>query len=91
MTEVLNTLNVRLKQNIELSEKAYKLIYNSSTVLYDTDYYDKGLEYMKLYYPNDRLPFNDCVYMALMEDLEIKEIATFDSHFDLNKNITRIH
>jgi predicted nucleic acid-binding protein len=29
--------------------------------------------------------------MPLMEDLEIKEIATFDSHFDLNKNITRVH
>lgn len=29
--------------------------------------------------------------MAVMEDLEITEILSFDKHFDLNKNIKRIY
>ncbi|MDR2831241.1 MAG: PIN domain-containing protein [Methanobrevibacter sp.] len=32
-----------------------------------------------------RLPLFDCVYIALMQKIEIKEIATFDKHFnDIN-------
>jgi predicted nucleic acid-binding protein len=38
-----------------------------------------------------RIPFFDCVYMALMEDLRINEIASFDEHFDNRKEIVRIH
>jgi len=90
VTEVLNVLNVRLKQNMELTQKVYKFIANNTTVLYDHGFHDKAMDYLKLYYP-ERLPFNDCVYMALMEDLGITEIATFDTHFDLNKNIKRIY
>ena len=90
ITEVLNVLNVRLKQNIDLSEKVYKFIANNTTILYDHDYHDEAMGYLKLYYP-ERIPFNDCIYMALMEDLGIDEILSFDGHFDLNKNIKRIY
>ena len=90
VAEVLNVLNTRLKENIELSNKVYKFIFNELIVADDYDYHDEALEHMNLYYP-ERIPFFDCIYMALMEDLGIKEIATFDSHFDLNKNIKRIY
>jgi len=90
VTEVINVLNVSLKQNIELTEKVYKFIANNITILYDHDYHAKAMDYMKLYYPK-RLPLNDCVYMSLMEDLGITEILSFDNHFDLNKNIKRIY
>ena len=88
--EVWNVLNTRLKVNMELMEKVYKFIYTTSTVLNDHYYEKMGVEQLKLYYP-ERLPFNDCIYMAIMEDLKIKKILSFDKHFDLNKNIERIH
>jgi predicted nucleic acid-binding protein len=37
------------------------------------------------YYPQ-RLPLFDCLYIELMEQLEIKKIATFDKHFN-NKGL----
>ena len=88
--EVLNVLNTVLKTNVELTEKVYKFMTNDLIVLHDNEYYDKGMKHLKEYYPK-RIQFSDCVYMALMEDLGIKKIATFDKHFDLNKNIKRIH
>jgi len=91
VTEVLNILNVRLKQNIELTEKVYNFIAHNIKVLYDNEYHDKAFQYLKLYYPDERLPFNDCVYMVLMEELEIEKIASFDRHFDLNDKIIRVH
>ena len=90
MAEVLNVLNTRLKTNIELTEKIFKFMSNELIVVPDEEHYINGFKYLKEYYP-ERLQFSDCVYMALMEDLGIKEIATFDEHFDLNKNIKRIY
>jgi predicted nucleic acid-binding protein len=91
VAEVSNVLNTRLKVNIELVNKVYNFMFDELIVVDDYNYHDEALEYMNLYYPKDRLPFNDCIYMALMEDLEIKEIVSFDEHFDLNKNIKRIY
>jgi predicted nucleic acid-binding protein len=90
IAEILNVLNTRLKTNIELIEKVCKFIANELIILQDEQYYIKGLKLLKEYYPK-RIQFTDCVYMALMEDLEIKEIITFDRHFDLNKKIKRIY
>jgi len=90
VAEVLNVLNTRLKANIELTKKVYKFMINDLIVFQDKEYYPEGFKYLEKYYP-ERLQFTDCVYMALMEDLGIKEIATFDTHFDLNKDIKRIH
>ena len=90
VAEVSNVLNTRLKENIELTNKVYKFMFNKLIVAYDYDYHDEALKHMNLYYP-ERVPFFDCIYMALMEELGIKEIATFDKHFDLNKNIKRIN
>ncbi|KZX15806.1 hypothetical protein MBCUT_13100 [Methanobrevibacter cuticularis] len=62
---------------------------NNIIIIYNIDYYIEGMKQLKLYYPK-RIAFFDCVYMALMEELGIKEIASFDEDFDLNKNIKRI-
>ena len=89
IVEVLNLLNTRLKVNMELTEKIYNFIINELIVLHDEKYYSRGFQHLKSYYP-ERLPFNDCVYIALMEDLGIKEIATFDKHFNNIEGILRI-
>ena len=90
IAEVLNVLNTRLKTNIELTDKVAKFMDDELITVNDDEYYKRGLKYLKKYYPK-RIQFFDCVYMALMEEIGIKEIATFDEHFDLNKNIKRIH
>ena len=90
ISEVLNVLNTRLKTNIELTEKVYNFMNNDLIVFHDKEYYPNGFKYLKKYY-SERLQFTDCVFMAIMEDLGIKEIVTLDKHFDLNKNIKRIY
>jgi predicted nucleic acid-binding protein len=39
---------------------------------------------------NERMPLFDCIYIALMEELGIKEIVSFDEHFDNKEKIIRI-
>jgi len=90
VAEVLNVLNTRLKTNIELTEKVCKFMFDELIIANDMEYYIKAMKQLKLYYP-ERIPFFDCVYMTLMEEIGIKKIASFDKHFDLNKNIKRIY
>ena len=52
---------------------------NDFIVLDDSKYNHEALEYIKLYYP-ERIPFNDCIFMAIMEDYGINEILSFDNH-----------
>ena len=88
--EVLNILNVQLKENIELSNKVYAAMFDFM-IIEDHLYHDEALKLMNKFYSDNRLPFADCLYMALMESYGIEKIATFDKHFDLNKNINRIY
>jgi predicted nucleic acid-binding protein len=37
-------------------------------------------------YLPERIPFFDCLYIELMQELEISKIVTFDEHFN-NKGI----
>jgi len=93
IVEVLNVLNKRLKVNMELTEKVCKFMADELVVINemnDIGCYTKAMKYMKQYYP-ERIQFADCVFIAVIEELEIEEIVSFDSHFDLNKNIKRIH
>ena len=90
IAEVSNVLNVRLKENIELTNKVYKFMLDKLVVVEDHTYYNRALKYMNLYYP-ERIPFFDCVYMVLMEELGIKKIVSFDEHFDNKENFKRIY
>ncbi|MDR3292432.1 MAG: type II toxin-antitoxin system VapC family toxin [Methanobrevibacter sp.] len=89
ITEVITVLNMKLKQDKnELKEVYFNLIENF-TILEDINLYDEAMEKVINY--TDRIPFFDCVYIAMMEKLRIKEIISFDKHFDNKKGITRIH
>ncbi|KZX12124.1 type II toxin-antitoxin system VapC family toxin [Methanobrevibacter filiformis] len=82
--EVITVMNIKLKQDSKLISKVYEELNNNYTILIDNDFYDKGLEILSksLKENKKRLPLFDCVYMALMQELGIKEIATFDKHFN---------
>lgn len=84
--EVMNVANIKIK----VSPKKLKEIYiNLNSDLFeifeDIEIYDDTMERQVNYHP-ERLPFNDCLYIELMEQLGIKKIATFDKHFK-NKGI----
>jgi predicted nucleic acid-binding protein len=89
IAEVITVLKIKLKANNKIIEKTYKQLNNNFDIIEDHYFYDKALEKILRYDEKD-LSLFDCVYMSLMEELGIKEIATFDEHFD-KKNITRIH
>ena len=91
--EVITVLNIRLKQDSELISKVYKELNQDYKILIDNDFYDKGFNILvkELNENNDRVPLFDCVYMALMRKLGIKEIVSFDEHFDNKEEIIRVH
>ena len=90
ISEVINTLNVKLKVKVELINYAYKFMQDNLLIADDYDYYGESVKIIKNFIPS-RVPFFDCLYMAVMEDLEINEILSFDKHFDLNKKIKRVY
>ena len=91
--EVMTVLNVKLKQDLVLLSEVYEKLNKDYEVLIDNDFYDKGFKIFakELDESNERIPLFDCVYMALMRKLGIKDIATFDKHFDNKEGIVRIH
>ena len=91
--EVITVMNIKLKQEIGLISKVYNDLNKYYTIIIDNDYYDRGFEILNKEFKenNERIPLFDCVYMALMRDLEIKKIASFDKHFDNKESIGKIH
>jgi predicted nucleic acid-binding protein len=85
ISEVITILNIKLKASNEVIERAYNQMYNYYEVIEDHYFYDKGLEKI-LKYDDKDLSLFDCIYMAVMEELGIKKIVTFDNHFT-NKGI----
>ena len=81
---------MRFKSNIELSTKVCNFIFDRSIVINDCSYHKEAFNIMDYYYPN-RIPFADCLYLALMYDLGIKKIVSFDKHFNNIEGIERIH
>ncbi|MDR2545086.1 MAG: type II toxin-antitoxin system VapC family toxin [Methanobrevibacter sp.] len=90
ISEVINTLNVRLKVDIELIDYACEFMHDNLVITDDYEYHAGAVKNIKSFQPS-RVPFFDCLYMNVMEELGIKEILCFDKHFDLNKNIKRIY
>jgi predicted nucleic acid-binding protein len=88
--KVITVLNVKLGISKDILEDAYDNLNKDIFKTFDdTELYDEAMEKIIDYYPK-RIPFFNCVYMALMENLGIRNIVSFDEHFDLNKNIKRI-
>jgi len=89
--EVMTVSNIKVK----VSKQKLKEIYISLNsglfeIIDDTNIYDNAMERQMNYLP-ERLPFFDCLYMELMNQLGITEIVTFDKHFDKKEGIIRIH
>ena len=91
--EVITVLNVRLKKDLKLISNVFEELNNNYKVIIDNNFYNEGFEILlrELNKNNERIPLFDCVYMAVMEDLGIREIVTFDKHFDNKETIVRLH
>jgi predicted nucleic acid-binding protein len=84
--EVMTVSNIKIKVSKELLEDiCINLNSDMFNIINDTGIYDKTMERQLSYFP-ERLPFFDCLYLELMEQLEIEKIVTFDKHFN-NKGI----
>ena len=90
ITEVVTVLNVKIRENVDLTDYAYNYMNDNLMIVDDSNCYDLAMKKVKKYYP-ERIPLFDCVYMALMEDLDIKEIVSFDKHFDNKEGIERVY
>ncbi|KZX15808.1 tRNA(fMet)-specific endonuclease VapC [Methanobrevibacter cuticularis] len=84
--EVMTVLNIKLKVSKEILEKSYiRLNGGKFKIFEDVPLYNETMERMLEYLPQ-RLPFWDCLYIELMEQLGIEKIATSNKHFK-NKGI----
>ncbi|MDR3291674.1 MAG: hypothetical protein LBT10_05920 [Methanobrevibacter sp.] len=72
------------------TKEDYDYMNDNLMIVDDKRNYDEAMKKVKKDYPV-RIPFFNCVYMALMEDLGISKIASFYEHFDDRKEIIRIH
>ena len=91
--EVITVLNVRLKKDYDFLLKVHDELNNNYDVINDTTFHAKGFKILLKEFKrnNERIPLFDSVYMVLMNELGIKEIASFDKHFDNKEGIVRVH
>ena len=84
--EVMNVLNIKIKVSKEILEKTFNRLNGGKfRIIEDTPLYNRTIKRQISYLPQ-RMPFSDCLYLEVMEELEISKIATFDKHFN-NKGI----
>lgn len=90
--EVITVMSIKLKQDLHLISEVYEELNNAYKVLNDASFYNKGFEILNYEFNKnkERIPLFDCVYIALMKDLGIEKIATFDNHFDNIKGIVQV-
>ena len=91
--EVITVLNVKLKKDPNFLLKVHYDLSNNYDIVDDTVFHEKGFKVLlnEFNKNKERIPLFDSVYIALMRELEIKEIVSFDEHFDNKENIIRIH
>jgi len=89
IAEAINVLYTKLKVDKKTIKEIYDEIKNEYTVLEDSYIHDMTID--KIMNSKKRFPFFDYIFITLMEDLGIKEIATFDKHFDNIDGIVRVH
>jgi predicted nucleic acid-binding protein len=84
--EVMTVSNIKIKVPKEKLREIY-ITLNSGLfdIIQDNNLYDETMERQINYLPQ-RIPFFDCLYLELMEQLKIKKIVTFDKHFN-NKGV----
>ena len=87
IVETLNLLRKRLKRN--LIADVYNNILKTSNVFDEhREMYDRAIEISQKY--KGKIGYADCTTIAIMEELNIYEIASFDEHFDNKEKIIRI-
>lgn len=88
---ILETLNglVDIMDGKEI-EKMYHLLNNNYNVyMVDKEIQNKAINICKKY--DGYLGYADCTSIAVMEELDIHEIVSFDEHFENKDSIVRIH
>jgi predicted nucleic acid-binding protein len=88
ISEVITVLDKNLNANHDLLKKTYIYLNNDFAIVEDSIFFDDAMQQVLKY---KRLGFFDSMYIAIMEILQIKEIASFDKDFDKIKGIIRIH
>ncbi len=90
--EVITVMNIKLKLDLDLISEVYEELNIAYKVLNDTNFYNKGFDILKREFNRnkEKISLFDCVYVALMKDLGIEKIATFDDHFDNIEGIVKI-
>ena len=90
--EVITVMNIKLKQDLHLISEVYEELNITYKILNDVTFYNKGFNILKSEFNRnkERISLFDCVYLALMRDLGIEKIATFDDHFDNIEGIFKI-
>jgi len=84
--EVITVATIKIKVSKELLKTIfYELNKGEFGIIEDIPYINKGMDRVIKYLPQ-RIPLFDCLYMELIEQIGIKQIATFDKHFN-NKGI----
>ncbi|MDR0900197.1 MAG: type II toxin-antitoxin system VapC family toxin [Methanobrevibacter sp.] len=89
IAETANLLHNKLKIDNERIKEIYKELNRDYTLIEDHYFYDKALDMMLNL--NKRVQFFDCVFITIMKELGIKEIVTFDKHFENIGGITTVN
>lgn len=90
--EVITVMNIKLKLDLDLISEVYEELNIAYKILNDANFYNKGFAILNGEFNKnkERISLFDSVYIALMRDLGIEKIATFDDHFDNIDGIVKI-
>ena len=84
VSEVITVLDKKLKLDKELLKSAYTYLHEDFTIIDDYVFFDDAMDQVL---KQKHLGFFDCMYITIIDKLEIEEMATFDKDF---KKIERI-
>lgn len=88
ITEVITVLDKKLKVSKEVLKHTYSYLNEDFNVIDDYIFFDMT---MKRVLKEKNLGFFDCMYITIIENLEIEEITSFDKDFDNIEKIQRIY
>lgn len=88
LTETLNGL-VNIMDGKEIENMYHLLNKNYTVYMVNKPLQEEAIKISKKY--NGSLGYADCTSIAIMKELQIHEIVSFDKHFDNKEGITRIY